>query len=192
MTLKQTFFKLLLTIYSIIATEVVHANFVNYYDVSNWDTSISPSESNASINIDEAPHSITLIGGNNTAPESVGFSSTIDFTISAEASSKISFEWAYTTNDYYAGYDPFYFLHNGKEYNLSDDNGALEQVGYFEFDVLVGDIIGFRQLSFDSLFGSASGTISNFNAQATAPLPGSFALLGIALVGLNAFRKNRS
>ncbi len=190
MKLYRTYFQILLAITAFGATEVVRASFVNYYDVTNWTTTVDPVSSDASIDLSNAPNSITLTSGNNgTGP--VGNMSNIDFTIAAEATSRISFDWIYETNDDSAEFDPFFFLLNGTEHAVSFDFGPLNQGGHFEFDVQIGDILGFRQQSFDSLFGSASATVSNFNAAVPVPTPGSFALLAMALAGLNAFRHKR-
>ncbi|WP_051906941.1 hypothetical protein [Methylomarinum vadi] len=189
----QVIFQILLALYVIGATGVVQASFVDYYDVGNWTTNIDPFGSDASIDLSDAPNSITLISGNNGISYP-GFLSNIDFSITAQATSTISFDWTYATNDSdgSAQWDPFFLLHNGDEYLVLSGSNAVNQTGHFEFDVQAGDLIGFRMQSLDSLFGSASTTISNFNTQAPVPAPGGLPLLAIALASLKAFRRKRS
>ncbi|WP_341325285.1 PEP-CTERM sorting domain-containing protein [Methylotuvimicrobium sp. KM2] len=137
-----------------------------------------------------------MIGGNNVNNLS-GFPATIDFTIIADATGMLSFDWSYETNDNSPAYDPLFFLHNGTEHGLSGNTGPKTQTGFFEFSVQIGDVFGFRQASVDSLFGSAQSTISNFSAPTPLPSlpipePGALAMLGIALAGFNFFRRHRN
>lgn len=171
-----------------IVVSPAHASFEGHYNVSNWLTTITPG-SRAFIDLSNAPNSITLIGGNNAIyPE--GFFATIDFTISADLTGMLSFNWSYKTTDDSAELDPLSFLHNGTVHALSAYGDSLTQSGVFEFNVQRGDVFGFRKASLDSLFGSAQSTISNFSAP--VPLPGALVLFGIALASLNVFRRNRA
>ncbi len=181
-------FKSFIIVGAMIVISPAYASFEGYYDVSNWQTTITPG-SDASIDLNNAPNSITLTGGNNAIDPEELFA-TIDFTISADATGMLSFNWSYETTDESAEWDPLSFLHNGTEYALSADGGSLTQSGVFDFNVQLGDIFGFRQASLDSLFGSAESTISNFSAP--VPLPGALVLFGIALASLNVFRRNRA
>lgn len=181
-------FKSFIVAGAMIVISPAHASFEGYYDVSNWQTTITAG-SDASIDLTNAPNSITLIGGDN-ANSGPDLFATIDFTISADATGMLSFNWSYETTDESAEWDPLFFLHNDIEYALSADGGSLAQTGFFEFNVQLGDIFGFRQASLDSLFGSAQSTISNFSAP--VPLPGALVLFGIALASLNIFRRNRA
>lgn len=85
----------------------------------------------------------------------------------------MSFDWSYTTEDL-PGLDPFGYLLNGS-FNLLTGTGSDSQSGSAAFNVVAGDVFGFRQNTGDSLFGRASTTISKFNAP---PVPGPLSLLG--------------
>lgn len=88
----------------------------------------------------------------------------------------MSFDWAYSTDDSYSSsrWDPFGYLLNGAFITLTD-SGVGNQSGSASFSVLAGDLFGFRQNSYDSIYGRASTTISNFNVPAA---PGPLPLLG--------------
>jgi hypothetical protein len=87
----------------------------------------------------------------------------------------VSFDWAFSTDDWLPGFDPFGYLLNGAFTQLTIDDSSLTQSGSVSFSVLAGDVFGFRQNSSDSIFGRASTTISNFTAPA---VPGPLPLLG--------------
>ena len=77
-------------------------------------------------------------------------------------------------------YDPFGYLLNGAFTKLTSDGGGLTQSGSASFSVLSGDVFGFRQNTWDSIFGRASTTISNFNGPtAAASVPGPLPILGV-------------
>lgn len=188
MNLTKNLFKSFIVAGAMIVISPAHASFEGYYNVSNWQTTTTPG-SDASIDLSNAPNSITLIGGDN-ADGGLDLFATIDFTISADATGILSFNWSYETTDESAEWDPLFFLHNGTEHALSVNIGSLSQSGFFEFNVQFGDVFGFRQASVDSQYGAAQSTISNFSAP--VPLPGALVLFGIALASLNVFRRNRA
>jgi len=148
--------------------------FAGYYAPANWTQSI---QGDGSINTGGAPASISLSG----ADDGSFNSQDTDFTIAAPLAGTVSFDWAYSTNDN-APFDPFGYLLNGAFTQLTDDSGAQNQSGSASFSVLAGDVFGFRQNSFDSRFGRAVTTISNFNgplaASGPASVPGPLPLLG--------------
>ena len=136
--------------------------FAGYYAPANWTQTIQP---DGSINTGGAPASITLTGADNG-----GDNKNTDFTIAAPSAGTVSFDWSYSTADISSGWDPFGYLLNGAFIKLTND-GVANQSGSASFSVLAGDVFGFRQNSFDSIFGRASTTISNFNVAVPGPLP---------------------
>ena len=150
--------------------------FAGYYAPANWTQSI---QGDGSINTGGAPASISLSGADDgTIPNQ-----NTDFTIAAPLAGTVSFDWAYSTNDFAPFFDPFGYLLNGAFTQLTSEFGALNQSGLASFSVLAGDVFGFRQNSFDSLNGRAVTTISTFNgplaAPGTASVPGPLPLLGV-------------
>ncbi|PKM37864.1 MAG: hypothetical protein CVV06_03675 [Gammaproteobacteria bacterium HGW-Gammaproteobacteria-10] len=187
----------LFTIVGIISTNAQASVFYegfdgDYYNVGRWTIDRDPFESDAAIDLSNAPISIELISGNNAIDEDNPFESRIDFSIKAAASGIVSFDWSYITYDSFEEpiWDPFGYIIDGVFYSLSADDGLSTQSGSVSFDILAGQIFGFRQIATDSLFGSAHSTISNFSAP--VPLPGALVLFGIALASLNVFRRNRA
>ena len=151
--------------------------FAGDYAPANWTQSIG---GDGLIDTTSAPGSISLTG----ADDAGGLQNT-DFTIAAPAAGIVSFNWSYSTPDITGpGYDPFGYLLNGAFQQLTDDRGGLSQNGSISFNVGAGIVFGFRQESADSIGGSASTTISNFNGPTAAPgpadVPGPLPLLGIA------------
>jgi hypothetical protein len=143
--------------------------FDGYYAPANWTQTIQP---DGSISTGGAPASITLTGADNG-----GGTKNTDLTIAAPSGGTVSVNWSYSTaeNQFY---DRFGYLLNGAFTQLTDNSGAQNQTGSASFNVLAGDVFGFRQNSVDSIFGRASTTISNFNGPVAASVPGPLPLLG--------------
>jgi hypothetical protein len=149
--------------------------FAGDYAPANWTQSI---QGDGFINTGGAPASISLFG----ADDGTENNQKTDFTIAAPTAGTVSFDWAFSTDDESTGFDPFGYLLNGAFTQLTIDDSSLTQSGSASFSVLAGDVFGFRQDSFDSLGGTASTTISNFNgplaASGPASVPGPLPLLG--------------
>ena len=146
--------------------------FDGYYAPANWTQTIQP---DGSISTGGAPASITLTG----ADDEVGTNENTDFTIAAPSGGTVSFDWSFSTDDGDGPlWDPFGYLLNGAFTQLTDNSGAQNQTGSASFNVIAGDVFGFRQNSVDSILGRASTTISLFNGPVAASVPGPLPLLG--------------
>jgi len=160
--------------------------FQDEYAPSNWNT--TNSNADGSVNTSQAPTSISLTGGDNGsfAPGNT------DYTTTAAATGEVMFDWNYSTFDFGPFFDPFFVL-NGTPTQLTDDNGGPIQSGTFMFDVLAGDIFGFRIGTTDNIAGSSTVTISNFEAPAPAvPEPSNIlGLITISALGVGTLLKRR-
>lgn len=149
--------------------------FAGDYAPANWTQSI---QGDGSINTRRTPASISLSGADDYSITNQN----TDFTIAAPLAGTVSFDWAYSNPDDSPQFDPFGYLLNGAFTRLTINNSSSPQSGSVSFSVLAGDVFGFRQNSFDSQFGRASTTISNFNGPSPAPgpasVPGPLPLLG--------------
>jgi hypothetical protein len=86
----------------------------------------------------------------------------VDFTISSPLEFRVSFQWSYSTSDYFSYWDSFGYLVNDTFYQLTENFGPTEQSGSVSLMLAAGDTFGFRQNSLDSESGRATTTISNF------------------------------
>jgi hypothetical protein len=175
-----------------LAPAAAEADFIGPYAVGNWTTTTTPA-SDGSVDTSLEPASITLISSNN------GISGSTDFTIAAQTAGIWEFDWSYTSGDTGA-YDQGGFLLNGAFTLLACNDSACAsggqpdpQAGSISIPVNSGDIIGFRVLATDAIFGPGFLTISNFDAPTatSVPEPTSLALLALGSVGLALIRSRR-
>ena len=153
--------------------------FSGNYAPANWSQAVG---GDGSISTTGAPNSISLTSANDGGTEP-GVNRSTDFTIAAPFAGTVSFTWAYTTTDETAPeYDPFGYLLGTNFTQLTTNTGANSQGGSISISVIAGQIFGFRQNSLDSLGGSATTTITNFNgpvASGSASVPGPLPLFGL-------------
>ena len=160
------------------------SGFEGPYDTTNW--SLTNDNANGSVDVTDAPNSITLTGGDN---QSFLFGST-SFTISAPANGTVSFDYDYNSFDLDGpAFDPFGVVVNEIFTQITNDSGPDNQTGSFSFSVDQGDIFGFAVQTDDNIFGPASVTISDF--EAPAPVPESGTILGLLAVGRLGFTLKR-
>ena len=163
--------------------------FQGTYAPSNWNFS---SDVGGSVNTTNAPNSISLTSGNSFS----GGDTT--YTITAPADGTVSFNWSFNSSDLDSPfYDPFGYLLNGSFVQLSNDAGASIQNGTTTFMVMVGDIFGFNANTLDGEAGSATTTISNFQAPEASPVstpePTSVVvLIGVGVLGVAGKLKKKS
>lgn len=166
-----------------------NANFTGGYGVSNWSQSLN----GGTIDTSGAPSIIEIIG-NDLIWDTPQDPANTDFTITALAEGMVSFDWEYSTEDD-PEFDTFGWLLGDVYTQLSDDSLGQQQSGSTMFNVLAGDIFGFRVHSVDSVFGAATATISNFSAPASAPspvpVPAAAWLFGSALLGFLGFSRRK-
>jgi hypothetical protein len=103
-----------------------------------------------------------------------------EYTIAADASGTVSFDWDYSSVDSlnwdYAG-----FSVNGVFTTLAFN--STPGTGSFATAVNAGDVIGFWVFSQDSTFGAGVLEITNFSGPVAVPEPGSLGLLALGTVG---------
>ena len=125
---------------SLIMAGSVQAAFINSYDVTKW----TKTTNGGSINTAGAPNSVVLTSSNNG-----GGAKNQDFAIAAAGDGIVSFNWNYTTADDNSVWDSFGWLLNGVFTKLTVDGTALTQSGIVSFNVLTGNVFGFRANSLD-------------------------------------------
>lgn len=179
--MKKIIMTLIFLVGSSIPASATVIDFTGYYDVSNWTSTLT---GDGSIDTSGAPGSISM-----TSNDDGGGSTNQDFTIDAQKDAPVSFYWYFETTDVDgSGFDPFGFLLNGDFTQLTNSGGDDIQSGYASFDVLAGDIFGFRAHASDSAFGAATTTINEF----MVPEPANLALLGFGLLGFAALRRRKA
>ncbi len=169
----------------VLIAPTAYADFSGNYAIELWHSVIN----GGTIDTGAAPASVTLVSNNIGTPNA-----NQDLTFTAFESVTISFDWEFTTVDSAsattagAQWDPFGYLHAGSFIRLSDNSGSNVQGGSVSFDVLAGEVFGFRANTVDGLAGAATTVIGNFAAlgpaPAVVPLPPAVWLLGGAISGL--------
>ncbi len=186
--------KKLLVIAALFGAATVQAStiidFTGAYGISNWTTDFSvPCNGCSTVH---TQFQMTLTGADGPEGPELFSDQYTDRFITVPAASTISFSWAYSTQDSDPAFDPFGVITDDGSgilfTQLSDDFGGTSQSGTRSFVVDAGDLFGFRVWSLDSLYGAATGTITNFEV----PEPGSLALVGLGILGAAAARRRRA
>jgi hypothetical protein len=129
------------------------SGFSGDFNQANWTISAG---GDGSIN---ANNDTVILHGSNSGDET---SYNVDFTISSSLEFSVSFQWNYSTDDFFPYWDPFGYLVNDSFYQLTENFGSTEQSGSVSLTLAAGDTFGFRQNSADSQSGKATTVISNF------------------------------
>jgi hypothetical protein len=164
---------------------IVQADFSGPYDHANWTfTQVGDSSFTATLT------TLTLTGPND-GDGTPNLDITTLYTIAADASGTVSFDWNYSSTDI-GDYDNGGFTRNGVRTTLA--NNDTQSSGSFSTSVNAGDIIGFFVFSDDAAFGPGVLAITNFSGPVAVPEPGSLGLLALGTVGgvLGLRRRRRS
>lgn len=171
-------------------TNVANAGVINafngQYDLNLW----THDKNTGEIILTDAPNSLTQISSNENTLTTVN----TDSTITALENGIVSFDWAYSTDDFSASFDQFGWLLNGIFEQLTEDTGNVTQAGSFSFLVEEKDTFGFRTISVDDQLGAATTVISNFSFTPSAidvPEPSTLMLFAFALLGIGYAKKRK-
>lgn len=138
------------------------------------------------VNTGGAPASIFLAGSDSGLGTPILTS--YNLTYVGVAPITITFQWAYTTEDEEARWDPFGYMLNAALVQLTNDS-LRGQVGFTMVTLQPGDAFGFWIDSSDDLFGRASATIGG----SEVPEPVSGILVGFVIAGASlALRRSRA
>ena len=146
--------------------------FTGDYAPSNWN--LTNSNADGSVNISNAPNSITLTGGNNGS-DSFGIT-TYSITNTNPLPVNISFTWSYITQDIPL-FDWFDVNQNGSYTTIA--NSAAD--GTYTTLIPNGNTFGFSIATNENLVGRGSVTISDFSAT-PVPFESNAAPAGMAIV----------
>lgn len=145
------------------------AGFAGNFAPGNWSL-VKPTGGDGSIDVNNAPTSITLTGsdtGSNTQKIT-------SYQIAAPCQGRLSFNWDYVTNDRDgSSFDPFGYTLNGSFVQLTSNGLDGGQTGSSSIVVQLGDIFAFTIRSTDDSLGASVNITSNFlfnpvlNAMAT-------------------------
>jgi hypothetical protein len=161
-------------------TATAQADFSGPYDHANWTfTQAGNSSFSATLT------TLTLNGSSNATT----FNALTTYSIAADASGTVSFNWNYSSNDT-GGYDYAGFYINGAfttlAFNSTQGSGSISRT------VNQGDDIGFWVFSVDSVNAPGILNISNFSGPVGIPEPGSLGLLALGTIGgALSFRRRR-
>src|SRR5205823_3810767 len=125
------------------------SGFAAGFDPSNW-TLTNTNGGNGSVDITNAPLSITLNGSDNGS----GGSSNVNYEIPITCNGIIYFHWDYTSYDAFNNsfWDPFGYILNGTFHQLTPNN-IVSINGNAAVTVQAGDVFGFSIFSVDNIFG---------------------------------------
>ncbi|MDX2150516.1 MAG: PEP-CTERM sorting domain-containing protein [Bryobacteraceae bacterium] len=157
--------------------------FVGPFDIGNWTFA---TEGTGSVNLLNAPDSITLFGsdcGSPTCPAEQPIT-TFEVVYGGPDPIVFTFPWLYFTDDDNAGFDPFGYFLNDTFVELTDP-GLGDQSGVTSVPLVAGDRFGFFISTTDNRFGRASADIGATSAAVPEPAAFLFMGSGLALIGLS-------
>jgi hypothetical protein len=162
------------------------SGFQGVFNPGNW--AFANNGGNASVDVSDAPNSISITSSTNNVPQPGVLSITI------QADGVLSFDWDYSTMELFSVFDRFGYSLNGNFVRVSRDNGlgsgAPVQSGTETVMVRAGDVFAFVAQTVDGLPPSATTVISNLNFTVEPVMLSSFESGAAFPVGttLNAFR----
>lgn len=136
--------------------------FSGSYHAAHWE--LRNENANGTVDVSNEPFSIVLTGSDNHSNQT----GITDYTIVAQESGVLSFNWWYSTPDA-PFWDPFGVVINGKFIELVG-SGGKRQFGKYSVQISKGDEFGFRIISRDNFIGPAKVIISNFSEPKEFPL----------------------
>jgi surface protein len=150
-------------IYSILIMLVftvnVNAQFSGDYAPAKWTLTSVSSYSDASVDITNAPSSITFNGNNSKAYDNIDGDQSDDYYTVIMTPGTISFTYVYNVANF--DIDTFLYVLNGVETLVAQSNSSGNVM---DIPVVAGDVFAFRIKSKDDTGGRGVATISNFSA----------------------------
>ena len=161
-----------------VISQPAKADFVGYYNVSNWTLTNTnnggfPSFTDGTAVANGGGTSLTMTGGNSGS----GFPGETDLYILAAAAGIVQFDWSYSSLDL-PGYDSAGYFIDNTYTQLADTDGQSSSLPV-SFSVTAGQRFGFAVLT-DNMFEPGIFTIMNFRAPSDVspvPEPNSVALV---------------
>jgi len=152
-------------------------DFAGIYSPGNWTFTSDQVLGDGNVDLASTPAVVTLTGSNSRDLTAYFGSVNSDFTTIAAATGPVSFDWSFFSHRVHSP-DGFGYLLNGIFTQLADQSSLGS--GSSQFNVLAGDVFGFRAYTLDNEVGAGTATISNFSAPFSdpTPVPGPLPLLG--------------
>ncbi|MCW5907365.1 MAG: HYR domain-containing protein [Chitinophagales bacterium] len=136
---------------------ISQSGFEGSFAPANW-TLTNTGDGNGSVDISNAPVSVTLTGSDGATG-----STYTNYETTVGCAGTIIFSWDYSTADWSAQYDPFGYTLNGNFVVLTNPSSITES-GTTAVAVQAGDVFAFTINSTDNAFGASASIISNFIA----------------------------
>lgn len=158
-------------------------DFTGPFDVTNWALSLQ----GGAIGTGGAPLSVLFTSANDDSGQSAQ-----TLLITVPMAGRISFNWAYETQDATPLWDEFGVVVNNAFTPVSVASDPAVQSGSYSFTVGAGSRFGFSAQSFDSGGGSATTVISSFHFEEipAVPEPATLPMMALALgIGVGWHRR---
>ncbi|MBK7692632.1 MAG: T9SS type A sorting domain-containing protein [Bacteroidetes bacterium] len=142
------------------------SGFVGAYMPANWTT--LNTNSNGTVNAGGAPANIIMTSGDNGSFAA----GTTEYTIVANCTGNLTFNWLYQTADGAAFDQPKYRVNGGAATNFPGFNaggGAATQFGSASIPVVQGQTFTFQAWTLDNVGGPCTITVNTFVAPTTSP-----------------------
>ena len=134
--------------------------FTGEFAPARWTADV---EGDGSVDLVWSPYNIKLIGNNNGDDDLE-----TNYCLTLTKDTVINFAWEYRSQNSGPEYDPFGFTLNGDFFQLSKDDGELQQNGHKIIELKSGDVFCFSQRSEDGIVGRASTAIKPLTIVSTS------------------------